>query len=86
MMDNAIFQEKIEAHREDIYKKTGFRWGETVKFWDKHVDPPVMMEGRIEVVDIDGGGVCSGVCTSFDIGTDDMLYKHIPITDVFHSS
>lgn len=78
------WEEKINVYSEEIYKKTGFRWGETVKFWDKHEDPPVMKEGRIEVVDLDGGGVCAGVCTSFDIQTDDLYHKHVPISDVFH--
>lgn len=37
------------------------------------------MTGEVFVCDPRGGGACFGICTSYDIFTDDgVLYKHVP--------
>ncbi len=36
------------------------------------------LNGVIAVVDRFGGGVYQNICTSYDIKTDNVLYKHVP--------
>lgn len=41
------------------------------------------IEGTIRVLDPRGGGVCFGVCPSYDIeAVNGTLYKHIPANEV----
>lgn len=42
-----------------------------------------LISGTVFVVDPRGGGVCFGVCPSYDVKADEgMLYKHIPLNEV----
>lgn len=56
-----------------------FKRGDKVRFDN---GDGTIIEGVVSVVDPHGGGINYGVCPSYDIKTDAMLYKHIPAHDV----
>ena len=72
----------IRKRREENYKKTGFRMWDIVEFLDFSTNPPTTRTGRIEVVDENGGGEYCGVSPSFDIMSEDVLYKHVPVKNI----
>lgn len=57
-----------------------FERGEQVYFdWEGE-----RIYGKVLVCDSYGGGVCFGVCPSYDVKTEDeAIYKHIPADEVF---
>lgn len=56
-----------------------FKRGDRVRF---DVGDGTILEGTVVVVDPRGGGINFGVCPSYDIKTEDTIYKHIPAQDV----
>lgn len=63
------------------YQLDNFTYGERVEFNFNNSES--WMDGTIEIIDRDGGGLYWTVCPSFDILSDrEILYKHIPIVNV----
>ncbi len=76
---------KIERVRKEFVKKQynvyEFSHGDIIEFTD---NSGLKCIGEIKTIDIYGGGIWYTVCPSFDIETTNgILYKHVPITDVF---
>ena len=71
-----------EKYKTCEYSVKGFSKGTKVKFLWQWADEPTLLTGYIEVIDIDGGGICANVTPSFDIRVGESTYKHVSIVDV----
>lgn len=61
---------------------SAYNRGDFVRFNWCFSNPPEVHEGYIEVIDENGGGICSYISPSFDINCGDVTYKHISIVDI----